>query len=94
MYKRQLLNHLVKFLGAFKARVELGEMVRQAEEQGVFTLPDVYKRQHEMPVNHLRQKVVTLGNLRFFRVCLMKEACLIFWGLHAICCLLYTSRCV
>ncbi len=36
---RKLLNHLVKFLGAFKARVELGEMVRQAEEQGVFTLP-------------------------------------------------------
>ena len=29
----------MKFLGAFKARVELGEMVRQAEEQGVFTLP-------------------------------------------------------
>lgn len=36
---RKLLNHLVKFLGAFKARVQLGEMVRQAEEQGVFTLP-------------------------------------------------------
>lgn len=36
---RKLLNHLVKFLGAFKARVELGEMVRQAEGQGVFTLP-------------------------------------------------------
>ena len=36
---RKLLNHLVKFLGAFKACVELGEMVRQAEEQGVFTLP-------------------------------------------------------
>ena len=36
---RKLLNHLVKFLGYFKARVELGEMVRQAEEQGVFTLP-------------------------------------------------------
>lgn len=36
---RKLLTHLVKFLGAFKARVELGEMVRQAEEQGVFTLP-------------------------------------------------------
>ena len=36
---RKLLNHLVKFMGAFKARVELGEMVRQAEEQGVFTLP-------------------------------------------------------
>ena len=36
---RKLLNRLVKFLGAFKARVELGEMVRQAEEQGVFTLP-------------------------------------------------------
>lgn len=36
---RKLLNHLVEFLGAFKARVELGEMVRQAEEQGVFTLP-------------------------------------------------------
>ena len=36
---RKLLNHLVKFLGAFKARVELGEMVRQAEEQGVFSLP-------------------------------------------------------
>ncbi|MBS5507603.1 MAG: hypothetical protein KHX31_03115 [Akkermansia sp.] len=36
---RKLLNHLVKFLGAFKVRVELGEMVRQAEEQGVFTLP-------------------------------------------------------
>lgn len=36
---QKLLNHLVKFLGAFKARVELGEMVRQAEEQGVFTLP-------------------------------------------------------
>lgn len=36
---RKLLNHLVKFLGAFKARVELGKMVRQAEEQGVFTLP-------------------------------------------------------
>ena len=36
---RKLLNHLVKFLGAFKARVELGEMVRQAEEQGVFPLP-------------------------------------------------------
>lgn len=35
---RKLLNHLVKFLGAFKARVQLGEMVRQAEEQGVFTL--------------------------------------------------------
>lgn len=36
---RKLLNHLVKFLGYFKARVELGEMVRQAEEQGVFSLP-------------------------------------------------------
>ena len=36
---RRLLNHLVRFLGYFKARVELGEMVRQAEEQGVFTLP-------------------------------------------------------
>lgn len=36
---RRLLNHLVKFLGYFKARVELGEMVRQAEEQGVFSLP-------------------------------------------------------
>ena len=36
---RKLLNHLVKFLGAFKARVQLGEMVRQAEEQGVFPLP-------------------------------------------------------
>lgn len=36
---RKLLNHLVKFLGYFKARVELGEMMRQAEEQGVFTLP-------------------------------------------------------
>ena len=36
---RKLLNHLVKFLGAFKARVQLGEMVRQVEEQGVFTLP-------------------------------------------------------
>ena len=36
---RKLLNHLVRFLGYFKARVELGEMVRQAEEQGVFTLP-------------------------------------------------------
>lgn len=36
---RKLLNHLVRFLGYFKARVELGEMVRQAEEQGVFSLP-------------------------------------------------------
>lgn len=36
---RRLLNHLVRFLGYFKARVELGEMVRQAEEQGVFSLP-------------------------------------------------------
>ena len=36
---RNLLNHLVRFLGYFKARVELGEMVRQAEEQGVFSLP-------------------------------------------------------
>lgn len=36
---RKLLYHLVKFLGAFKARVELGDIVRQAEEQGVFTLP-------------------------------------------------------
>ena len=34
-----MLNHLVRFLGYFKARVELGEMVRQAEEQGVFSLP-------------------------------------------------------
>ncbi len=36
---RKLLQHLVKFLGYFKARVELGEMVRQAEEQGVFSMP-------------------------------------------------------
>lgn len=36
---RKLLNHLVQFLGYFKAKVELGNMLRKMDEAGQLSLP-------------------------------------------------------